>query len=122
VDPLVNQQSYDGMQSALAQAKDEGGEVLVGGNRVLADHYPDAYYVEPAIVRMPAQTDAVKDETFAPMLDVLSYSDLAEALELHNGVPQGLSSSIFTSDQTESVVFLSARGSDCGIANVNIGT
>ncbi|MDN6149786.1 MAG: aldehyde dehydrogenase family protein, partial [Yaniella sp.] len=111
-----------GMQSALAQAKDEGGEVLVGGNRVLADHYPDAYYVEPAIVRMPAQTDVVKDETFAPILYVLTYSDFDEALELHNGVPQGLSSSIFTSDQTESEIFLSARGSDCGIANVNIGT
>src|SRR5699024_8952506 len=71
VGPLVNQQSYDGMQSALAQAKDEGGEVLVRGNRVLADHYPDAYYVEPAIVRMPAQTDVVKDETFGPILYVL---------------------------------------------------
>ncbi|MDN6490900.1 MAG: aldehyde dehydrogenase family protein, partial [Yaniella sp.] len=122
VGPLVNRQSYDGMQSALAQAKDEGGEVLVGGKRVLAEQYPDAYYVEPAIVRMPAQTDVVKDETFAPILYVLTYSDFDEALELHNGVPQGLSSSIFTSDQTESEIFLSARGSDCGIANVNIGT
>ena len=122
VGPLVNQQSYEGMQSALEQAKAEGGEVLVGGDRVLADEHPDAYYVEPAIVRMPAQSDVVKDETFAPILYVLTYSDFDEALEIHNGVPQGLSSSIFTSDQAESEIFLSARGSDCGIANVNIGT
>lgn len=122
VGPLVNQQSYEGMQSALEQAKSEGGEVLVGGHRVLAAEHPDAYYVKPAIVRMPAQTDVVKEETFAPILYVLTYSDFDEALEIHNGVPQGLSSSIFTSDQAESEIFLSARGSDCGIANVNIGT
>ena len=71
---------------------------------------------------MPAQTDVVKDETFAPILYVLTYSDFDEALDIHNGVPQGLSSSIFTSDQAESEIFLSPRGSDCGIANVNIGT
>jgi len=122
VGPLVNQQSYEGMQSALTQAKEQGGEVLVGGKRVLDDEHPDAYYVEPAIVRMPAQTEVVKDETFAPILYVLTYSDFDEALELHNGVPQGLSSAIFTADQTESEIFLSPRGSDCGIANVNIGT
>src|SRR5690625_4009979 len=122
VGPLVNQQSYDGMQSALAAAKEQGGELLVGGKRVLADEHPDAYYVEPAIVRMPAQSQVVKEETFAPILYVLTYSEFDEALEIHNGVPQGLSSSIFTSDQTESEIFLSPRGSDCGIANVNIGT
>src|SRR5699024_4424412 len=122
VGPLVNQQSYEGMQSALTQAKEQGGEVLVDRKRVLADENPDAYYVEPAIVRMLAQTEVVKDETFAPILYVLTYSDFDEALELHNGVPQGLSSAIFTADQTESEIFLSALDSDCGIANVNIGT
>ncbi|MFC0582310.1 L-piperidine-6-carboxylate dehydrogenase [Micrococcoides hystricis] len=122
VGPLVNRRSYEDMQAALAQAKDEGGQVLVGGNRVMADEYPDAYYVEPAIVKMPAQSAIVEDETFAPILYVMTYTDLDEAIQLHNAVPQGLSSAIFTSDQTEAEIFLSARGSDCGIANVNIGT
>lgn len=122
VGPLANQGAYEAMQTALTQAQDQGGELLVGGTRVLAEEHPDAYYVEPAIVRMPAQTEVVKDETFAPILYVMTYSDLDEAIELHNGVPQGLSSAIFTSNQAEAEVFLSARGSDCGIANVNIGT
>ena len=122
VGPLVNRRSYEDMQSALAQAQAEGGEVLVGGNRVMAEQYPDAYYVEPAIVKMPAQSAIVEQETFAPILYVMTYTDLDEAIEMHNTVPQGLSSSIFTSDQAEAELFLSARGSDCGIANVNIGT
>ncbi len=88
---------------------------------MLADEAPDAYYVQPAIVRMPAQTEIVQAETFAPILYVLSYDDFDEALALHNDVPQGLSSSIFTLDLREAERFLSADGSDCGIANVNIG-
>jgi aldehyde dehydrogenase (NAD+) len=88
---------------------------------VLADRWPDAHYVTPALVRMPAQTDVVREETFAPLLYALTYRELDEALELHNGVPQGLSSCIFTADLRESERFLSAAGSDCGIANVNIG-
>ncbi len=122
VGPLVNRRSYEDMQSALAQAQAEGGQLLVGGNRVMAEEYPDAYYVEPAIVKMPAQSAIVEDETFAPILYVMTYSDLDAAIEMHNAVPQGLSSAIFTSDQAEAELFLSARGSDCGIANVNIGT
>ena len=112
--------SFDAMQAALKQAEAEGGEILCGGGRVLADERPDAHYVEPAVVRMPNQSAVVKEETFAPILYVVTYSDLDEALEIHNGVPQGLSSAIFTAELAESEKFLSR--SDCGIANVNIGT
>jgi len=93
----------------------------VGGRRVLAEDAPDAYYVEPAVVRMNSQTDVVRRETFAPILYVVSYESLDEAIALHNDVPQGLSSSIFTLDMREAERFLAPDGSDCGIANVNIG-
>lgn len=122
VGPLIHKAAYDGMRTALTNAQAEGGELLCGGNRVLDDTLPDAYYVEPAIVRMPEQSATVKEETFAPILYVLTYRDFDEALQLHNDVPQGLSSAIFTADQAEAEIFLSSRGSDCGIANVNIGT
>jgi aldehyde dehydrogenase (NAD+) len=122
VGPLIDGNSYDAMQQALEDAEEQGGTVLTGGRRVLADEQPGAYYVEPAIVRMPAQSAVVQEETFAPILYVLTYSEFAEAIELHNGVPQGLSSAIFTDDQLEAERFLSSAGSDCGIANVNIGT
>ncbi|WP_167194455.1 L-piperidine-6-carboxylate dehydrogenase [Brevibacterium pigmentatum] len=120
VGPLINSGSYEAMQAALKQAEAEGGEILCGGGRMLADERPNAHYVEPAVVRMPAQSAVVKEETFAPILYVVTYSDLDEALEIHNDVPQGLSSAIFTAELTESEKFLSR--SDCGIANVNIGT
>lgn len=122
VGPLVNEASFNAMQQALTDAKAQGGTVLTGGNRVLAEQHPGAYYVEPAIVRMPGQSAVVREETFAPILYVMTYSELDEAIELQNGVPQGLSSAIFTTDQAEAERFLSASGSDCGIANVNIGT
>ncbi|WP_150462147.1 L-piperidine-6-carboxylate dehydrogenase [Nesterenkonia ebinurensis] len=122
VGPLIHQAAYQGMHKALNAAKEQGGELLVGGSRVLQDQFPEAYYVEPAIVKMPTQTEVVTQETFAPILYVLTYQTLEEAIELHNSVPQGLSSSIFTEDQREAEIFLSAAGSDCGIANVNIGT
>ena len=88
----------------------------------MADEAPDAWYVEPALVRMPGQTDIVRQETFAPILYVLPYRTLEEAIALNNDVPQGLSSSIFTSDHAEAERFLAADGSDCGIVNINIGT
>ncbi len=88
---------------------------------MLADDAPDARYVSPAIVAMPAQTDIVRTETFGPLLYVLGYDDLDEAIALHNDVPQGLASSIFTNDVREAERFMAADGSDCGIANVNIG-
>lgn len=120
VGPLVDRAAFDHMTQALEAAKADGGEVLVGGNR--RDVEGDGYYVEPALVRMPAQTDIVRTETFAPILYVLTYSELDEAIALHNDVPQGLSSGIFTRDQQEAERFLAADGADCGIVNVNIGT
>jgi len=121
VGPLIDRASFDAMQAALDTAREQGGKVT-GGERVLADQYPDAWYVRPAIAEMPSQTDVVCHETFAPILYVMRYGDFNEALALHNGVPQGLSSAIFTNDLREAETFLSAAGSDCGIANVNIGT
>jgi len=122
VGPLINEQAYQAMAAALEEAQSDGGELIVGGGRRAAAGLPDAYYVEPALVRMPAQTELVRRETFAPILYVMTYRDFEDAIALHNGVPQGLSSSIFTRDQREAERFLAADGSDCGIANVNIGT
>jgi aldehyde dehydrogenase (NAD+) len=118
--PLISGDAFDGMQAALDRARADGGEVT-GGERVHADRWPDAFYARPAIVRMPAQTEIVREETFAPLLYVMTYSEMDEAIRLHNDVPQGLSSCIFTGDLRESERFLSGAGSDCGIANVNIG-
>ncbi|MBL0888405.1 L-piperidine-6-carboxylate dehydrogenase [Myceligenerans indicum] len=122
VGPLVDAGSAERMARSLAEARADGGEVLVGGGEVTVDGAPEATYVAPAIVRMPAQTAVVRRETFAPVLYVMTYDELDEAIALHNDVPQGLSSSIFTLDAREAERFLSEAGSDCGIANVNIGT
>ncbi|SCK22696.1 aldehyde dehydrogenase (NAD+) [Variovorax sp. HW608] len=121
VGPLIDEQSFDGMQSAIGSAIAEGG-VATGGERVLQDRFPGAFYVRPAILEMPGQTPTVRHETFAPILYVLTYEDFADALALQNDVPQGLSSAIFSNDLRETEYFVSAAGSDCGIANVNIGT
>jgi aldehyde dehydrogenase (NAD+) len=121
VGPLIDKASFDGYVGALEKAQANGGEVVVGGSRVLDDEAADAFYVQPALVRMPTQSEIVRAETFAPILYVLSYDDFDEALAMHNEVPQGLSSSIFTTNLREAERFLSAEGSDCGIANVNIG-
>jgi L-aminoadipate-semialdehyde dehydrogenase len=121
VGPLIDAAAYQGYTDALAQAQADGGKVVVGGRRVLVEDAPEAYYVEPTIVRMNSQTDVVRRETFAPILYVLPYESLDEAIALHNDVPQGLSSSIFTLDMREAERFLAPDGSDCGIANVNIG-
>ncbi|MFI5501870.1 aldehyde dehydrogenase family protein [Nocardia asteroides] len=119
VGPLIDERAYTSMQKALQQAQAAGGEIVCGGERVELVG-PDAYYVRPAIVRMPAQTELVREETFAPILYVLTYDEIGAAVDLNNDVPQGLSSAIFTLDQREAELFLA--GSDCGIANVNIGT
>jgi aldehyde dehydrogenase (NAD+) len=121
VGPLVDEASYNGYVEALDKARANGGEVLAGGARVLADEAGDAYYVQPALVRMPTQSEIVQAETFAPILYVMTYDDFDEAVAMHNDVPQGLSSSIFTLDLREAERFLAPDGSDCGIANVNIG-
>ena len=117
--PLVHEGAVENMMVALQTAGEQGGQVATGGGRL-----PDlgACFVEPAIVAMPGQTPLVCEETFAPILYILSYDTLEEAIEIHNGVPQGLSSAIFTTNFLEAERFLSVTGSDCGIANVNIGT
>ncbi|MBB6182106.1 aldehyde dehydrogenase family protein [Pseudorhizobium flavum] len=120
VGPLIDKAAFEKMQKSLEAAKAAGGKVT-GGDRVNQNDAADAYYVRPAIVEMPTQTGPVLEETFAPILYVMKYSDFEDALRLHNDVPQGLSSSIFTNDMREAETFLSDRGSDCGIANVNIG-
>ncbi len=122
VGPLINAAAYEAMRAALDRAVADGGTIVVGGGRRVSDEYDDAWYVEPAIVRMPRQSEVVRTETFAPILYVMTYRELAEAVALHNDVPQGLSSSIFTRDQREAERFIAADGSDCGIVNVNIGT
>ena len=119
IGPLIDQAAFTAMQKALAAAKEAGGTVHGGGRVDLG--LQDAYYAAPALVEMPGQVGPVLEETFAPILYVMKYSDLDKVLEEHNDVPQGLSSSIFTNDMREAETFLSARGSDCGIANVNIG-
>ncbi|WP_375483867.1 aldehyde dehydrogenase family protein [uncultured Jatrophihabitans sp.] len=121
VGPLIDEASYRGYVEAIEKAVANGGTVLVGNERVLIDDAPDAYYVRPTIVRMPTQSEIVRSETFAPILYVMTYSDFDDALAMHNEVPQGLSSSIFTLNVREAERFVSADGSDCGIANVNIG-
>jgi aldehyde dehydrogenase (NAD+) len=119
VGPLATERAVRQMQHALQQAIAQGGELLVGGNP-----RPDVgpQFIEPAIVKMPTQTDIVMEETFAPILYVMSYSTLDEAIQMHNEVAQGLSSAIFTDSVRSAERFLSHQGSDCGIANVNIGT
>jgi aldehyde dehydrogenase (NAD+) len=120
VGPLVDRGAYDAMERALGEARAQGGTIH-GGVREHADRWPDAYYVAPALVEMPRQCGPVLRETFAPILYVMRYTDLTEVIALHNEVGAGLSSSIFTTDLREAERFLSAEGSDCGIANVNIG-
>jgi len=121
VGPLIDERAYLAMQKALVDARSAGATVS-GGERVAEADGSQAFYVRPALVEMPTQADVVKHETFAPILYVLKYNSFEEAIALHNGVPQGLSSSIFTMNMREAERFLSATGSDCGIANVNIGT
>ncbi|MCK5424082.1 MAG: aldehyde dehydrogenase family protein [Emcibacter sp.] len=121
VGPLIDKQSFDNMETALALAKSNGGEII-GGGRALEDKYPDAYYVNPAIVELTAEGANVQEETFAPILYIFKYTDLSEAIARQNDVPQGLSSAIFTRDVLEAETFTCEYGSDCGIANVNIGT
>jgi aldehyde dehydrogenase (NAD+) len=122
VGPLIHDRAFKSMQDALDAARSQGGAVIAGGGRRLAEEAPGAFYAEPALVRMPGQTAIVREETFAPILYLLPYQSLEEAIAINNGVAQGLSSAIFTRDQAEAEIFTSAAGSDCGIVNVNIGT
>ncbi len=117
VGPLIDEAAYRQMEAALATARNSGGQVT-GGERLARE----GVYVRPTVVELPSHSGPALHETFAPILYVFRYSELDEAIALHNAVPQGLSSSIFTTDMREAEHFLSAAGSDCGIANVNIGT
>jgi aldehyde dehydrogenase (NAD+) len=120
IGPLIDAAAYEAMQAALKQAKAEGGKVT-GGERVSVSGCANGYYVRPAVVELPKQSPVMKHETFAPILYVVKYRNFADAIHLQNDVPQGLSSCIFTRDVREAELFTSDVGSDCGIANVNIG-
>ena len=120
VGPLIDEAAYAAMQATLEEARTTGGAVA-GGERVLADRFPNAFYVAPALVELTEQASVARRETFAPVLFVMKYHDFDEAIEMHNIVAHGLASSIFTNDLREAERFLSSQGSDCGIANVNIG-
>ena len=122
VGPLVDSHAEEEMQRAIEAAQSQGGKLIVGGNRVTEGVPSGGVYVEPAILEIDPSAEIVQQETFAPLLYVMRYQDLDNAIAIHNGVPQGLSSAIFTADVREAELFCSPAGSDCGIANVNIGT
>ncbi len=122
VGPLIDKGAYDMFEAAIARARTDGGTLLSGGTRLFEDTSLEAYYVSPAVIDMPEQSQVVKDETFAPVLYILTYGgDIDDAIEIHNDVPQGLSSCIFSNNMREVERFISTAGSDCGMANVNIG-
>jgi aldehyde dehydrogenase (NAD+) len=120
--PLINKRAVEDMQAALEAVRKEGCKILYGGEKLNGAAYPGGCYVKPCLVAAKHDAKTVHEETFAPILYIISYGDLEEAISYHNEVPQGLSSAIFTNDLREAERFLSVRGSDCGIANVNIGT
>ncbi|REG82651.1 L-piperidine-6-carboxylate dehydrogenase [Marinomonas pollencensis] len=122
VGPLVDEDSFARMQAALATAQQQGGEIICGGQRVTDGVPAGGFYVAPAIVRIAHDAPIVQQETFAPILYVLTYDDFEDAIAMQNEVPQGLSSAVFTENLREAEYFMSPAGSDCGIANVNIGT
>ena len=121
VGPLIDRAAFERMQAALAEARAAGARIS-GGERVLADRFPQAWYVRPALVEHGAGCENSADEVFAPLLHCFEYTELDEAIERHNAVPQGLASALFTNELREAERFLAAAGSDCGIANVNAGT
>jgi aldehyde dehydrogenase (NAD+) len=120
--PLIDQAAVDAMERTLQRVKAAGGTIVAGGAKLSGSAHPGGLYVEPVIMKAEPGWPVVQEETFAPILYVLSYDHLSEAIATHNSVPQGLSSAIFSNDLRETELFLSAVGSDCGIANVNIGT
>jgi len=122
IGPLIDQDAVEKMQMRLKRVVEEGGKILFGGEVLTIPGYEKGYYVVPALVEAENHYESVQTETFAPILYLLKYKDLDEAIAIQNGVPQGLSSAIFTENLKEAEKFLSPEGSDCGIANVNIGT
>jgi aldehyde dehydrogenase (NAD+) len=117
--PLVNRRAVEDMLCGLEKIREQGGEILAGGERL---ERPGGCFVTPALVRARPDMPVVQEELFAPVLYLMEFDTIEEAIALHNGVPQGLSSSLFTTSLVAAEEFLSARGSDCGIANINIGT
>src|SRR5216110_3227335 len=120
--PLIDKNAVDMVQHSIQRLKDEGGEVLYGGERLEGPQYPGGCYMTPCLANAKPDFEIVRHETFGPLLYLMTYRDFDEAIAIHNNVPQGLTSSIFTNDVREAEKFLSAVGSDCGIANVNTGT
>jgi len=120
VGPLIDEDAFARMSAVLGELREQG-VVVHGGERVSVEGCENAYYVQPALVEVGEQNDSVRTETFAPILYVMNYDTIEQAIDIQNDVPQGLSSCIFTKDLLEAETFLSAAGSDCGIANVNIG-
>ena len=122
VGPLIDKAAVSNFENAIADVKTHGGKILFGGEVLQGDAYKSGCYVQPCLAEVSHDMPIVKEETFAPLLYLMKYTDLEEAIHIQNEVPQGLSSSIFTMNMREMETFLSARGSDCGIANINIGT
>jgi aldehyde dehydrogenase (NAD+) len=120
--PLISVSAVEAMQQALSRLREEGGTILYGGEGLTGEKYPGGRYVQPCLATAQPSFKVVQEETFAPILYLMSYEKMEDAVAWHNAVPQGLSSAIFTNDVREAELFLSSRGSDCGIANVNIGT
>jgi aldehyde dehydrogenase (NAD+) len=120
--PLIDSKAADQMQAALTRLKEEGGRIIYGGDRLSGEGFDSGTYVKPCICEAGADFQIVKEETFAPILYLIKYRTMIEAIDFQNAVPQGLSSSIFTGDLKEAETFLSAAGSDCGMAGVNVGT
>src|SRR5439155_16020741 len=120
--PMVDKSAVDAVQQSIQRLKDEGGEVLYGGERLEGEKFQGGCYMKPCLAIAKPNFKIVQEETFGPLLYLLTYRDFDEAIAIQNGVPQGLTSSIFTNDVREAERLVSAVGSDCGIANVNTGT
>src|SRR5207249_8017060 len=120
--PLIDRHAVDMVQHSIQRLKDEGGEVLYGGERLSGSNYSGDCYMTPCLANAKAEFEIVRHETFGPLLYLMTYRDFDEAIAIQNGVPQGLTSAVFTNDVREAEKFVSAVGSDCGIANVNTGT
>ena len=120
--PLIDQKAIENMQSALTQLEHEGGKIIYGGDVLSGGEFATGTYVTPCVCEAGADFSIVQEETFAPILYLIKYKTMPEAIAYQNAVPQGLSSSIFTNDLQEAEMFLSHSGSDCGIASVNVGT
>jgi aldehyde dehydrogenase (NAD+) len=120
--PLIDTNAVDMVQHSIQRLKDEGGEILYGGEGLDGSEFPGGCYMKPCLAAAKPDLEIVQHETFGPLLYLMTYRDFDEALAIHNNVPQGLTSAIFTNDVREAEKFLSVAGSDCGIANVNTGT